>query len=115
MMATRGKPDCTTCIRRSPLLSEEDRMFLAGDLTADIFLETARRRAAAQTRRELGRYTRTGVVAAAITVAFLSAGAGLLALTGKAVFTGTALSISGLTAVLGPMAYRRRRRTTSAE
>ncbi|MGN9914217.1 hypothetical protein ACTMTJ_42485 [Phytohabitans sp. LJ34] len=42
----RNKP---SPIRTSPLLSEEDRQFLAGHLTADTFLESARRRAAVQT------------------------------------------------------------------
>lgn len=97
-------------IRTSPLLTEEDRRFLAGDLSADIFLEAARRRAAAQTRQELGRYTRTGMAAAAITGLFLLAGAGLLAPHAKAAITTTAVTLAILAAVAAAAAHHRSRK-----
>jgi len=98
-------------VRTTPLLSDEDRQFLAGDLSADCFLETARRRAATQTRHELSRYTCTATLAALTTVAFLTTGTSLFPLPTTAVLAGTAISLAGLVVILCPWAYHRRRRT----
>lgn len=99
-----------SAIQTSPLLSDEDRQFLAGHLGADCFLETARRRAAAQTRHELGRYTCTATLAALTTVAFITTGTSLFPLTTTAAVTGTAISLSGIAVILCPWLYHHRRR-----
>ncbi|GAA4727795.1 hypothetical protein Prum_068160 [Phytohabitans rumicis] len=110
-MPTRTQTASRSAVRTSPLLSDEDRQFLAGDLSADCFLETARRRAADQTRRELARYTCTATLATLITVAFITVGTGLFRLPTTAVLAGTATSLGGLAAILGPLAHHHRRQT----
>ncbi|GAA4474251.1 hypothetical protein [Phytohabitans houttuyneae] len=100
----------SSTIRTTPLLTDEERRFLAGDLTAAIFLETARRRAAAQTRKELGRYTCTGTVAATVTGVFLLVGANLLAPNTKAAITTTAITLAMLAAFTAAAAYHRSRK-----
>jgi hypothetical protein len=92
-------------IRPSPDL----RQFLAGDLSADRFLEAARRRATDQTRHELGRYTCTATLAALTTVAFITTGTSVFPLTTTGTLAGTAISLSGMAVILCPWAYHRRR------
>jgi hypothetical protein len=106
-----ARASTTNMIRTTPLLTDEERRFLAGDLTADIFLETARRRAATQTRKELGRYTCTGIIAATVTGVFLLAGANLLAPNTKAAITTTAITLAMLAAFTAAAAYQHSRKT----
>src|SRR5688572_18110299 len=110
-MPIRTQPARRSAIRTSPLLSEEERQLLAGDLTADCFLEAARRRAAEETRHELARYTCTASLVALITVAFLAAETRLFLPAAKAALAGTAISLGGLAVILSPLAYHRRRQT----
>jgi hypothetical protein len=103
-------------VRRSPLLSEEGKRFLAGELTAADYLETARRRAIEQTRREIAphlrRATQSSRITAMATFALFWIGAAFSLLVDNApgVLVAVGVGLGTLSAGLGLLAHTRLQR-----
>jgi fatty acid desaturase len=97
--------------RTSPLLSDDGKLFLAGDLTASAYLENARRAAIEQTRREIyphrRRAAKTSMITAIATFALLWAGAAVSLIIGGTPHALLALAAGGLSATLGLLAQAR--------
>ncbi|RKR86912.1 hypothetical protein BDK92_1182 [Micromonospora pisi] len=104
-------PHTPATVRHVPLLSDDGHRFLNSDLTAADYLETARRAAIEQTRREIAphlrRATLTSLITSLTTVAIFWTGGAALLIAHHATHAITALSTGTIAAILGLLARHR--------